>query len=211
MLIARPMRSTLTVAGIALSLAAGCGKRSPHYDGDRGGFDRLLQDIEDAAKAGDADRLAKVTKDLTLPDPKGFYTRTFGADHADALVAELASEHSTRFGDDAPVGMKDLVAHGFTSVTGSCFTQADDLATGYQNVALRTMKQPVMLCTARFSKPDDPERGDFTLWSFAYVDGAWRMIGKTKALAPKADDPMIDQLGELSVRDAKKLLDDAKP
>jgi hypothetical protein len=201
------MRTVLL--GIALSLAAGCGKKAPRYDGDPGGFDRQLQDIEDAARAGDTARLAKVTKDLSLPDPKGFYTRTFGPEHADALVDELASENSTRFGDDAPVGMKDLVDHGYLAVTGSCFTKADDAATGYQNVALRAMKQPLMLCTARFSKPDDPDHGDFTLWSFAYVDGAWRMIGKTKALAPKADDPMIDQLGELPVRDAKKLLDDA--
>ena len=206
------MRTRLLVTGIALSLAAGCGKKTPHYDGDRGGFDRLLQDIEDAARAGDADRLAKVTKDLSLPDPKGFYTKTFGADHAGALVAELASENSTKFGDDAPIGMKDLFDHGYTSVVSECFTKADDRATGYQNVALRAMKEPTMLCTARFSKADDTAHDhDFTLWSFAYVDGAWRMIGKTKALAPKADDPMIDQLGELTVRDAKKLLDDAKP
>ena len=195
----------LVIAGIALSLAAGCGKKTPHYDGDVRGLDRLLVDIEDASRAGDMDRLAQLTKDMSLPDPKGFYSKTFGPEHADALVAELASENSTHFADDAPKGMKDLYDHGYTSAVAACFAKADDFATGYQNVALGAMKQPITLCRAIFTK--DGETDGFTLWSFAYVDGAWRMIGKTKALAPKSDDPIMDELGELPARDAKKLLE----
>ena len=195
--------------GIALSLAvAGCGKKAPHYDGTSDGFDRQLIDIEAAAREGDLDRLAKITKDMSLPDPKGFYGKTFGPDHADALVAELASEGSTRFADDAPKGMKDLYDHGYVNAIAHCFDKVSDDATGYQNIALRAMKQPVTLCTARFSKVG-AGGDDFTLWSFVYVDGAWRMIGKTKALAPPSGDPAIDQLGELPVSEAKKLLDDA--
>lgn len=202
------IHTRVVIAGLALSLVAGCGKKSFHYDGTDDGFARLVADIQGANRTDDdLDRLARITKDLSLPDPKGFYTRTFGAEHADALVAELASENSTRFADDAPKGMRDLYDHGYVAATGHCFDKPDDAATGYQNVALRAMKQPAPLCTMRFSKPGEPD-GDFTLWSFAYVDGAWRMIGKTKALAPKSDDPIMDQLGELPVRDAKKLLEE---
>ena len=203
------IHSRAIVLGLALSLAAGCGKKKgSSYAGDEAGFNHLLVDVTDALDAGDKGRLAQVTKDLSLPDPKGFYTKTFGADHADALVAELADEHSTRFADDAVAGFTDLHDHGYTSAMAACFTKADDSATGYQNVALRAMKQPTMLCTARFVKAGETD--GFTLWSFAYVDGAWRMIGKTKALAPKSDDPIMDQLGELPVRDAKKLLEEGK-
>jgi hypothetical protein len=68
------------------------------------------------------------------------------------------------------------------------------------------MKHPVALYLARFRRPDGS--GSFTLWSFAYVDGAFRMIGKTKALAPSSSDKTLDELGELPVGEAKGLLEE---
>lgn len=190
---------------IVLALAA-CGKHAASYPDTGAGFQAELDDVIDAAKAGDHDRLAALTEDLTLPDARAFYARTFGPEHADALVAELASEGGARFGEDAPAGFADLVAHGRTEVTVVRSDRPSDQATGYQNVALRAMKRPTPLYLARFTRADGS--GSFTLWSFAYVDGAFRMIGKTKVLAPATGDQALDELGELPVAEARGLLDE---
>ena len=191
---------------LLLVAVAACSKHAPSYPDTEDGFRAQMQDAISAAKVGDDDRLASVTGDLTLPRAHDWYASTFGADHADALVAELASEGGARFGEEAPAGFKDLVAHARTEVAVVRTDTPCDEATGYQNIALRSMKRPVALYLARFTRPDGS--GSFTLWSFAYVDGAFRMIGKTKALRPSSGDKILDDLGELPVAEARQLLDE---
>jgi hypothetical protein len=190
---------------LVLFAFAACSKHASYPDTEAG-FREQMEDAITAAKAGDDDRLALVTRDLTLPNARAWYASTFGADHADALVAELANEGGAQFGDDAPVGFKDLVAHDRTHVEVVRTDKPCDEATGFQNIAIRSMKRPIALYLARFTRPDGS--GSFTLWSFAYVDGAFRMIGKTKALHATTGDKVLDELGELPVAEARQLLDE---
>lgn len=45
----------------------------------------------------------------------------------------------------------------------------------------------------------------FALWSFVYVDGAFRLAGKMKTAAETPVSADIDQLSELPVQDAAAL------
>ena len=70
------------------------------------------------------------------------------------------------------------------------------------------MKQPVPLCTVRVSEPGSDQ--GYTLWSFTWVDGRFRFVGKMKKAETREFDADIatemDMLAELPVRDVREIL-----
>jgi hypothetical protein len=64
----------------------------------------------------------------------------------------------------------------FVSVT-KIESATDDNGTGSQKQALAAMKVKVPLYTVRFREQPGTSSG-YTLWSFVYVDGGFRFIGK---------------------------------
>jgi hypothetical protein len=206
---------TATIAPFALLLAA-CGKKAPppvvdeaHYANDAAGLDKLFTDLLAAAKKKDDARAKVYAESLKLPEPAAWFTTTFGAELGASLAAEYDAEGYAGFGDSAAEGLRGLLAQGRTDVTTSCHASADDdAATGYQVSALRAMKQPAPLCTVRISDPGS-DKG-YTLWSFTWVDGKFRFVGKMKKADTHEVDPSIatemDMLAELPVRDAREIL-----
>jgi hypothetical protein len=78
-------------------------------------------------------------------------------------------------------------------------------ATGFQMLAMRAMKQKVPLYTLRLQRPDGSK--SFTLWSFVYVDGGYRMVGRMQQADPKPRSKDMDMLLQLPTRDAKEILE----
>jgi hypothetical protein len=137
---------------------------------------KLMEDTLAAVKAGQQDKVAALLKPLVLPDATTWFKNVFG----DEVGAKLAAEYNRM----SPSLVTDLagifagrVKDGRTIVSVTKVESATDPnATGLQQQALAAMKTKVPLYTVRFvEKPGMP---GYTLWSFVWVDGQFRLVGK---------------------------------
>lgn len=160
------------------------------------GLKQLATDLS-AAEGDDAEKLGK---DLALPDAQKFFTTTFGPE----LATQLASEYAT---DVPKLGtihqfFKAGQAKGRTEILVEKHVSAEDEnANGLQEAALKAMKTPMPIYTINVVEPGKTIGS--SLWSFAYVDGSYRYLGKLKAVKPGAS-----ALDELSKKDLKDALED---
>ncbi|GMV17373.1 MAG: hypothetical protein HS104_11815 [Polyangiaceae bacterium] len=182
--------------GLALTLLAckmlGGGKSYPESE------EGLKQLATDLSTASDSDG-EKMGKDLALPDPSGFFTKTFGADNA----SKLASDYATDVPKLGTIGsfFKAAQAKGKTEILIEKHTSPDDdNANSLQEAAIRAMKAPTAIYTINCVEPGKTIGS--SLWSFAYVDGKFRYLGKLKALKPGASP--LDELSKKDVKDALK-------
>lgn len=118
---------------------------------------------------------------LKLPNPEAWFAETFGPD----VGARLAKEYTGLLGsfqDELQGLFRQAVKDNKTEIRVTVVEKPDDReATGLQASALRAMKVPRPLYTVRLVKPGD-EAGT-SLWSFAHVDGAFRLVGKMRAVS----------------------------
>lgn len=128
---------------------------------------------------------------LQLPDSATWFSETFGS----AAGAELEQEYSklragwtTQF---VPL-IKGLRGRGQTAVTVTVVRGAGDPdASPDQRQVLAGMQRPTSLYTVRFYNP--ATRDQYVMHSFAYVDGAFRYVGKMKSLgAMQSQEPQPD-------------------
>lgn len=165
-------------------------------------MEQLLAACRDADSAkGEAD-----ARELLLPDPRAWFAHAFDKDHPqlDALVKEYEAKADQL--PTLPVAIRDLATAGQDQVLTERFVDPnDELATGYQAIALRKVTKPIGLYSLRLLKPDADS--GWHLWSFAHVDGRFRFVGQMLALSPDAVDPTLRGLGSLRVKDAKAILD----
>ncbi|MBL8625156.1 MAG: hypothetical protein JNK64_27850 [Myxococcales bacterium] len=199
----------LRALALALILLAACGKSAPHvkhYDEGEAGFQAFADDLVAAAKRGDDAMVTALARSATLPDPAGWFTATFGADAGARLADEYTHTGLPQFATDAAKVMRRLVQdEGRSKVETRRIADAkDERGTGFQSRALRTMVAPVPLYAMRFQRPDGSKV--YSLWSFVYVDGGYRIVGKLKKAdpAPMSDD--LQMLSELPIADARALL-----
>jgi hypothetical protein len=75
---------------------------------------------------------------------------------------------------------------------------ADENANGLQEAAMKAMKTPVPIYTVNMVEPG--KTIGQSLWSFVYVDGGFRYIGKLKATKPDASP--LDELSKKDLKDA---------
>lgn len=182
--------------GIALSLVAqACGwaiafetpvpsEPVPKYPDTAEGLQKWTEDMLAADKSSDKDKLSSAARAAILPDAESWFKKMFG----DEAGAKLSAEYAKMAGDPADFEKTLLgLIHarnekGQTEVRIMRIEKADDKnATGAQKKALEAMKTPTPLYTIRFVEPGKDV--GFTLWSFVYVDGGFRLAGKMRALA----------------------------
>jgi hypothetical protein len=199
----------LSVLLSLLTVLAACGKKArqlnDYEEGDTG-FVLLASDWVDAAKAGDKGHVKKMAARMALPDPNKFFTDTFGAEAAERMLAEY-NEGSADFAAVSGELLTKLVKdEGRSKYSIVRVTDPEDpAATGFQMLAMRAMKQKVPLYTLRLQRPDGSK--SFTLWSFVYVDGGYRMVGRMQQADPKPRSKDMDMLLQLPTRDAKEILE----
>lgn len=165
------------------------------YPESEEGLKQLATDLGSASD-GDAEKLGK---DLALPDATKFFTTTFGAENA----SKLASDYATDVPKLGTIGgfFKAAKAKGKTELIIEKHVSADDdNANSLQEAAIRAMKTPVPIYTINCVEPGKTIGS--SLWSFAYVDGKFRYLGKMKPLKPGASP--LDELSKKDVKDALK-------
>jgi|GEM_PF-1460956 len=143
------------------------------------GLNKLCKDLLAIAKAGKRAELTAKVKKLALPNSDAWFKRVFGAEAGAALSEEYTA------------GLQDLEANltrvfmtaaeeNLTDVNVFKFSQPDATnATATQKKALESMVVKTPLYSVYFSQAGE-ERG-MHLYSFVYVEGAFRMVGKMKA------------------------------
>lgn len=118
---------------------------------------------------------------LQLPDSGKWFSDTFGSETAVGLEREYGALRAgwTKQFDSL---LKGLRGRGETVVAVQVIRGAGDPdATPGQRQALAAMQQPTSLYTVRFINPQT--RDQYIMHSFAYVDGAFRFVGRLSALA----------------------------
>lgn len=137
---------------------------------------KLMEDTLAAVKAGQKDKVAALLKPLVLPDATTWFKKVFGDDIGAKLGAEYNSMSSTLPTDLAGI-FEGRVKDGRTIVSVTKVESATDPhATGLQKQALAAMKTKVPLYSVRFA--EKAGMPGYTLWSFMYVDGQFRLVGK---------------------------------
>jgi hypothetical protein len=194
--------------GLAFTLAACSKKARPLRDYPDGldGFRQLATDWVAAAKDGDKAHVEKMAARMALPDPPAFFAETFGADAKDRLLAEYTEGAADFTKVSGGLLLKLVKDEGRNQFEVRRHTDPEDPdATGFQMLALRGMKQPVPLYTLRLSRPDGSKV--FSLWSFVYVGGGYRIVGRLTKVDDKPRSSDLDMLMQLPTAEAKKILD----
>ena len=156
------------------------------------GFQARMQQLVHACVHGDDTAAAMDVKDLLLPDPVGWFRKTFGEEYVKGLVAEYAI-WSVRIPQLPAELVKNRSAGKTELLTERFETSDDDMATTFQAIALRKMKVRTSLYSMRLVEPG--EEDGWHVWSFAWVDGKVRFVGRLMALTPIAADADLAEMG----------------
>ena len=139
------------------------------------GLKQQMTDLYAAAKAGDK-KMADLAQPLVLPKHEAYFREDFGEEKG----AKVAAEYGKILPMFAPEFEKlfaKLVKEGQSEIAVLRFEKGPDpKAVGFQNDAMAAMKKPVPIYSVRFVKPG--ERLGQHVYSFVYVDGGFRMVGK---------------------------------
>jgi hypothetical protein len=176
------MRATRTVALLVLlaplAVAAPASAGQPESEA---GLKTVIEELLAAGKAGDAARVEELARGMVLPDHEAWFRRVFGAELAAKLAAEYAKLIAT-LEKEFDALLAQVLKENRTSVRVKAFRKADaPEANENQKRALRAMKTKVTLYSARLVRAED-KVGGIHFYSFVYVDGAFRFVGKLRAL-----------------------------
>ncbi len=174
----------------------------PNYPDTTSGLEHLAKDVMKAQKENDAVRAGQILASLILPQPRQWYERVFGVtiggndgalyERASASVpATLAKE----FVRAAQLEPDSVVARRFDR-------NCDDNAGEYTFGILHARLESVPLYEIRFFKGSQL----FRLFSFAFVDGAFRFI-----LTPKLEGPVFSRSAHGIGSNAQKPTQGEKP
>jgi hypothetical protein len=200
-----------SIAAVASAACSSAEAQLEQYPDTLEGFEEMSNTLVTAVRDGNQSRVERIAKSWKLAQPKPFFEKTFGPELAPALAAEH-TDTVGGFEKDVFKGLtKIIVGDGKTKARVSRHTDPDDeTARGYQVRALKKMKTPVALYTLRLTTPE--KESGFSLWSFAYVDGGFRLIGKMKQVDPREPggkySTELDMLDELPMVEARQILDD---
>ena len=163
------------------------------YPDGEAGLTQLATDLTNA-EGGEAEKLGK---NLALPDPYKFFTTAFGPTEGGILALEYDRE-VPKLGT-IHMFFKAGKTKGRTQILVEKHVSADDEnANALQEAAVRAMKTPMAIYTVNVVEPGKTIGS--SLWSFAYVDGNFRYLGKMKALKPNSSP--FDDLSKKDLKDA---------
>lgn len=145
------------------------------------GLKKAVTEALAAAKAGDTAKVSAAAKHWVLPESEAWFKKTFGDAKGAALQAEYAAMTPT-FERAMQEILKGRVDKNQMVVTVFKIESADDRnATGAQAKAIAAMTNKVPLYTVKME--EQAGKPGFSLWSWAYVDGHFRLIGKLRAVS----------------------------
>jgi hypothetical protein len=170
------MRHTL-LALIVACIAPLLPARAADYPDTAAGLELLTGDIMKEMKDGKPDAAKELIKGFALPDAKKFFTTTWGDEKGGAL-ADKYEKVAASMPNQMFKMFQSQLDQNRTNVKAYKVEKPDDHeATGSQKEAITAMKTKTPLYGVRMIAPGH-EMG-MHLWSFAYVDGGFRLIGKT--------------------------------
>lgn len=144
-----------------------------------GALEHKIETILQTA-AGRPQDLPAQLRDLVLPNHQNWFRQVFGGQTGAVLAQEYGRRVPT-FEIDLHKLFAAMVREGKTEVRVNRIDRiGDPLATGLQNKLLAAMRQTVPLYSVRMAKP--AEKRSTHLWSFVYVDGGFRLVGKMRAI-----------------------------
>ncbi len=186
----------------ALSPKKGPKAAPPAAEGSIEGFSARMRDLLRICATGtDVEAQANV-KDLMMRDARAWFSTTFGEDKADALLKEYAI-WPLRI-PQLPAEVRKNQAAGKTTVLAERFaTPGDEMSTAYQSIALGKMQAPTPLYSLRLVKPGEKE--GWHLWSFAWVGGKYRFVGRLMGLSPESAVRELAMLGSLRIKAAREI------
>ena len=163
---------------VPLTLAAPARAGQPESEA---GLKAAIEELLAAGKAGDATRVEAIARGMVLPDHETWFRRVFGAELAPRLAAEYEKLIATLEKEFDGL-LAQVIKENRTVVRVKAFRRADDAeANGNQKRALKAMKTRVTLYSARLARAED-KVGGIHFYSFVYTDGAFRFVGKMRAL-----------------------------
>ena len=163
---------------------------------DLAALEALVGRLTEAAKVSDWKTFALEAKQLRLDDHEAWFTRVFGPTSGKRVAAEYVQRSK---------GLIVELRHTFEALFAEgggpfeVYEAAAYQATGLQRRARFAMQVEVPLYTLRWP------RAGVTVWSFAYIEGQWRWLGKLQAL-PREPLVLRVQLSHSAV-DAQRLAD----
>ncbi len=191
-LISEFRRFCIILLATAISTMVGCGHACNNapvladagieyaYEDSALGLESLFVDIANALREEERERAQALVMTLVLDDPEAWFRGVFGRELGGILTTEYVP-HATQIGQLSGL-IAALLRSGQDRITVERFdSHGDALATGYQARALKVMRRPTALYSVRFR--DVSGSRVFHIWSFAYVSGRFRLVGKMKALA----------------------------
>jgi len=141
-------------------------------------FKKLMETTYATAKDNPS-KLGEILKTFVLPDHDAWFRKTFNEEMAKAFEQRYAEQGPKLESEMVPLWTDKLVKDGQSDIRVFCLTDPNDgNATGLQKDALQSMKTKTPIYTVKFRKPGE-ELG-MSVWSWAYVDGGFRFIGKGK-------------------------------
>ena len=176
------MRAPRTLAPLALvaTLLTGASATAGKPDSPEG-LKAVIEELLAAGKAGDATRVEAIARGMVLPDHEAWFRRVFGAELAPKLAAEYEKLIAT-LEKEFDALLAQVIKENRTTVRVRSYSSADDAdANGHQKRALRAMKAKVTLYSARLTRAED-KVGGIHFYSFVHTGGAFRFLGKMKAL-----------------------------
>jgi hypothetical protein len=150
-----------------------------HYPRSVAGLEEQIGDIVTTAADGPSDLLTYRVQQLVIPSYGNYFSHVFGFKH----YKPVADEYSQLSKDTAPlaqlfVKLADRKQTEITVVELKDENYAD--VRGLQRRAFLAMHHPQTLYTVKLTR--EGEDAGQSLWSFVYVDGAFRFAGKMRAL-----------------------------
>jgi hypothetical protein len=163
----------------------------PAYQESEAGLRKFFQDILEASAAKDADKLLALTKSLLLTEAEAdkWFADTFGDKLGTKLAADYKKDHKD-FGPSLAGLFYNLKEPKQLKIEISCVQSLDDpKSKPLQKIAISAMREPAPLYTASITK--EGTGAHITLWSLAYIDGRFRLVGKMRGVKD-ADDKSPD-------------------
>lgn len=163
---------------------------------DLGSLEALVTELSESAKAADWKAFAQKAKSLRLENHGPWFTRVFGKTSGQRVSAEYVKRSKGMI-----VELRQTFEALFAEGGGpfEVYEAAAYRATGLQRRASFAMQVEVPLYTLRWP------RAGVTVWSFAYIEGQWRWLGKLQAL-PREPLVLKVELSHTAV-DAQRLSD----
>ncbi len=175
---------TLAMASCIIALLVGSlttRAAEPAYAETTDALKQQVEDVFTAVKVGDKEKAAKLIKWMMLPEPEAWFKQTFGDTAIGKKLLEGYKASAASFEATMMKVFEDRVKDGRTFPSAFKIEGKDDPnAARMQVEAMAVMQQKTALYTVKLGKQAGAT--GFSIWSWVYVDGQFRLVGKMKQI-----------------------------